>query len=295
MLGKRGSRSRTVLRVLVRLTRCVALAVALVAVVGFALRQTNVLDRHFIFFPERDLEGDPGQAGLEFEDVFFTASDGVRLHGWFVPAESRTTLVWFHGNAGNIGHRVDNLSLLHRRTGLSIFIFDYRGYGRSEGDISEEGTYLDGQAALNYVRLEIGRDLETDVILFGRSLGAGVAVEMAVRNRVRGLILESAFSSVRGMAKRVYPLLPSAVVASFLKTDYDSLSKIRGVEAPLLVLHGDRDDVVPMEQGLELFEAANEPKCFYTIRGAGHNDTYVVGGDEYFQTLREFVLDPTGS
>ena len=283
------------LRVLVRLTRCVALAVALVAVVGFALRQTNVLDRHFIFFPERDLEGDPGQAGLEFEDVFFTASDGVRLHGWFVPAESRTTLVWFHGNAGNIGHRVDNLSLLHRRTGLSIFIFDYRGYGRSEGDISEEGTYLDGQAALNYVRLEIGRDLETDVILFGRSLGAGVAVEMAVRKRVRGLILESAFSSVRGMAKRVYPLLPSAVVASFLKTDYDSLSKIRGVEAPLLVLHGDRDDVVPMEQGLELFEAANEPKRFYTIRGAGHNDTYVVGGDEYFQTLREFVLDPTGS
>lgn len=283
------------LRVLVRLTRGVALAVALVAVVGFVLRQTNVLDKYFIFFPERDLIGDPGQAGLEFEDVFFTASDGVRLHGWFVPGESRATLVWFHGNAGNIGHRVDNLSLLHRRTGLSIFIFDYRGYGRSEGDISEEGTYLDGQAALDYIRLHKGRDLETEVILFGRSLGAGVAVEMAVRNRVRGLILESAFPSVRGMAKRVYPLLPSAVVAAFVKTDYDSLSKIRGVEAPLLVLHGDRDTVVPMEQGLELFEAANEPKRFYTIRGAGHNDTYIVGGDEYFRTLREFVLDLTGS
>ena len=283
------------LRVLVRLTRGVALAVALVAVVGFALRQTNVLDRHFIFFPERDLAGDPGQAGLEFEDVFFAASDGVRLHGWFVPGESRTTLVWFHGNAGNIGHRVDNLSLLHRRTDLSIFIFDYRGYGRSEGNISEEGTYLDGQAALDYIRLQKGRDLETEVILFGRSLGAGVAVEMAARNRVRGLILESAFSSVRGMAKRVYPLLPSAVVASFLKTEYDSLSKIRGVEAPVMVLHGDRDRVVPFEQGLELFAAANEPKRFYTIRGAGHNDTYVVGGEEYFDALRDFVRDLTGS
>ena len=289
-----GPRSVAALRTAKKLLRAVVAALAIVVVVGLALRQANVLDRHFIFFPERELVGTPADLGLEFEDVIFPASDGVRLHGWYVPGENDITLLWFHGNAGNISHRLDNLQILRRRLGVSIFIFDYRGYGRSEGTVSERGTYLDAEAALDYLRLQRNLDLERGLVLFGRSMGCAVAVEMATRRRVYALILESPFTSIRGMTKRIYPYLPSSLLTSFLQTRYDSLSKIRDVNSPLMVLHGDRDDIVPIDEGREIFDAANEPKRFYAIQGAGHNDTYVIGGEAYFDALKSFVENPTG-
>ena len=247
-----------------------------------------MLERSFIYFPERELIGNPADFGLPFDDVSFTASDGLRLHGWFVPGKGDVTWLWCHGNAGNISHRLENLRLLHDELGVGVFIFDYRGYGRSEGSPSEEGTYRDAEAALAYVLSRPDLDSRR-IMYFGRSLGAAVAVELATRRPPFALILESPFTSMADLARHHYRLLPAT---GLIRTKYDSLSKIGNVRVPLLVLHGDEDDIVPFESGKRLFEAASEPKRFYTIRGAGHNDTYIVGGREYFRALREFVEDP---
>jgi len=251
------------------------------------------LEKYVIYVPERAIEMTPRSEGLAYEDVWFPATDGVKLHGWLVPApEARFTLVWFHGNAGNISHRVDNIKYLHRSLGPpllpNIFIFDYRGYGRSAGslsDLSEEATYHDADGALAYLR---GRpDLApTKLVYFGRSLGAAIAVEMARHHAPAGLILETPFTSIKDMARVALPFLP---VGGLLRTKYDSLSKMQEIRVPLLVLHGDRDDVVPYEQGRRLFEAANQPKTFYTIRGAHHNDTYIVGDRPYFDAWARFL------
>jgi len=243
-----------------------------------------------IFYPTAALVRTPGDVGLEFQDLFFTTVDGVRLNGWFIPnRDARTTLVWFHGNAGNISHRVENIKLLHDKIKINIFIFDYRGYGLSEGIVSEEGTYQDGEAALGFVKKQLRVDAK-DMIIFGRSLGAAVAAEMAGRTDCRALILETPFVSIREMAKTVFPLLP---LGPLLQTRYDIVEKIGKIKVPLLVLHGDRDEVVPYEQGKKVFAAAPGPKDFYTIKGAGHNDTYIVGGDAYFQRLKVFIETAT--
>ncbi len=261
---------------------------------GLIARQVGLLDRYFLFFPDKTIMETPADYGLEYEDVFFEASDGVRLHGWFVPGESDVTLLWFHGNAGNIGNRARNIALLHERVGVKIFIFDYRGYGRSEGGVTERGTYLDAEAALAYLRSR--EDVNADrFALFGRSLGAAVAVEIAARHQFHAVILETPFTSIADMAKRLYPVLSAIFpVGAVVKSKYDALSRIKDVHAPLLVLHGDADDIVPLDIGRRLYDAANEPKRFYTIEGAGHNDTYLVGGEPYFEELRRFIENPAG-
>ena len=264
----------------------VAVAVA-VAVFSFS-RWGSVIERTFIYFPDRDLVAGPADMGLAFEEVWLAASDGVQLHGWFVPGDSEVTWLWFHGNAGNISHRLENLRRLHDELEVGILLFDYRGYGRSRGTPSEEGTYLDAEAALAYLRSR--DDIDADrIVYFGRSVGAAVAVELATRHPPYAVILESPFPSIQDMARRTYPFLP---IGRFLRTRYDSMAKVGRLAAPLLVLHGDRDDIVPLEAGRKLFDAAGDPKVFYVIRGAGHNDTYVAGGNEYFRVLREFVEDP---
>jgi len=252
----------------------------------FALLSACRIEDGMIFHPSPTLAGTPRQVGLEFEDIFFTTSDGVRLNGWFIPhPESRSTLVWFHGNAGNISHRIDNIKLLHDKVKVNVFIFDYRGYGRSEGHVSEAGTYLDGEAALDLLRKKLG--VKSDkIILFGRSLGAAVATEMATRFINQGLILESPFISIAEMARIVLPFLP---IRFLLQTRYDVGTTIKKIRVPLLVLHGDRDEIVPFSHGEAIFDKAPEPKKFFAIPGANHNDTYVIGGENYFQQIKEFV------
>jgi fermentation-respiration switch protein FrsA (DUF1100 family) len=241
------------------------------------------LEHRFIFHPDKSIYQTPGEAGLIFDDVYFLTTDGVRLNGWYIPYPgAHKTLLWFHGNAGNISHRVRNIRLLHDNLGINMLIFDYRGYGRSAGKISESGTYLDGIAAVEF----LGRRYHVPprkLVIFGRSLGAAVAAETATRFEVLALILESPFVSVPEMAGAVFPLLP---VGPLLTTQYNTLEKVKRVKSPLLILHGDRDEVVPFSQGRKVFEAAAEPKRFYTIAGAGHNDTYLVGGNAYFAALR---------
>jgi fermentation-respiration switch protein FrsA (DUF1100 family) len=244
------------------------------------------LERRFIFHPEKEIFQTPAAAGLAFDDVWFAAEDGIRLNGWYIPhAGAEITFLWFHGNAGNISHRVDNIRFLHEQLGVNIFIFDYRGYGRSDGTASEEGTYRDGRAALRYLREHYGV-APSHLVLFGRSLGAAVAAQMATEQEQLLLILESPFVSVPEMAR---VLLPPIGVARLLSTQYNVAEALRRVTSPVLVLHGDRDEVVPFSQGQRVFAAAPEPKRFYAIGGAGHNDTYLAGGDHYFAALREAV------
>jgi uncharacterized protein len=166
------------------------------------------MEERFIFFPEARIEQTPRDLALDFDDVYFTAADGLRLNGWFVPhAGAQATLLWFHGNAGNISHRLENIKLLHEKVKVHIFIFDYRGYGRSEGRTTEAGTYLDGEAAIRHLRSRKEVDPER-IVFFGRSLGAAVAVELATREEAAALILETPFVSIRAMARLALPLLP---------------------------------------------------------------------------------------
>ena len=273
------------------LLRRAVLVLIAVFVVGALLRCSHVIDRSFIYFPSRDIEATPGDLGMHFEDISFKATDGVALHGWFVTGGGDTTLVWFHGNGGNISHRVGNIRELVERLGVNVFIFDYRGYGRSEGTPSEEGTYLDAEAAIAHLRSRDDVDPQK-LIYFGRSLGCAVAAEMAIMHPPRALICESGFTSVRAMATKVYPFLPG--LQFLVTTKYDTLEKIARVGVPVMVLHGDRDEIVPFSMSKELYDAVKGPKRFYTIEDAGHNDTYHVGGPPYFEALQDFVDEVTG-
>ncbi len=246
------------------------------------------LEKFALYVPDRPLRATPQTEGLAYEEVWFSASDGVKLHGWLVPApDARATVVWFHGNAGNIGDRVDNIGYLHRRLRVNVFIFDYRGYGRSDGslsDLSEEATYRDGHGALAYLRAR--PDLaHTRLVYFGRSLGAAIAVELARTHPPAGLILETAFTTLKDVARVHYPFVP----LWFLRTKYESLRKIPEIRVPVMIVHGDRDEIVPLDQAHRLYAAANEPKRLYIIRGAHHNDTYVAGGARYFEEWATFL------
>ena len=249
------------------------------------------IENKLIFHPDNDINSTPKEYGLEYDDVAFHAEDGVKLHGWFIYGKKRPldkdtyTLLWFHGNAGNIGHRLENISMLYDRIPVNIFIFDYRQFGKSEGKISEKGTYLDAKAALAY--LHSRKDIDIDKIIFyGRSLGSAVAIDLALKEECRSLILETPFTSIKEMAKLLHPILPLHYV---IRTKYDSITKIKDVKVPVLIIHGDKDDYVPIEQGRKLYEAVNGPKEFYTVPGGNHNDIYMAGGEEYFNVIKRYI------
>ena len=256
-------------------------------VLGFVL--WSQLEKRYIFFPTSDIEQTPEQGGLEYEDVFLTTEDGLRLHGWYVPGESDVTWLWFHGNGGNIGHRIDELVMAHRRTGANIFIFDYRGYGESEGKPSEKGTYLDARAVMEYLSSRPDVD-QSRIVYLGHSLGAAVAVELSLTQPPMAMVLVSPFASIGDMARVAYPLLP---VHLLVRNRYDSLAHIQRIHRPVLILHGDQDKTVPLSQGRKLFEAANQPKQWKVLPGAAHNDTYYAGGAAYWDTLAEFLASLT--
>jgi len=250
------------------------------------------IEKKLIFHPDRSNDHTtPDAYDIEYDDVTFRTEDGLNLNGWFIPGKKSSpdddlhTLLWFHGNSGNINRRLDNIKMLHDRVPVNVFIFDYRQYGMSEGKISEKGTYIDSRAALAYLRSRSDVNNET-IIFFGRSLGSAISVELAVKEKCCALILETPFTSIKEMGKKLYPYLPFTF---FLRTKYDTLSKIGDIKVPTLIMHGDKDELVPIEHGKILYEKANDPKEFYTIPGAMHNDTHIVGAEEYFDVIRDFV------
>lgn len=242
---------------------------------------------HLIYYPgtpSRTLQSTPAQIGLAYREVALTASDGIRLHGWFVPAEpQRGVLLFFHGNAGNISHRLDSLRLFHE-LGLSVLLFDYRGYGRSEGEPSEAGTYLDAGAAWDYLTGELGFKPER-IVLFGRSLGAAIAARTAALHPPGALIIDSGFASIPELAEIHYPYLPVRLLSRFEYATGEHLAK---VEAPVLVIHSEGDDLVPFEQGRHLYEAAGEPKTFLAIEG-GHNEAFLASYHRYQAAVDDFL------
>ncbi|MES9876416.1 MAG: alpha/beta hydrolase [Candidatus Sedimenticola sp. 1PA] len=240
-----------------------------------------------IYFPgiqSRQIDYTPDRFGLDYEDVNITTEDDVKLHGWFLPATSpRATLLFFHGNAGNISHRSDSLKLFHR-LGLDVLIIDYRGYGQSEGKPSEQGTYLDAEAAWRYLTRDRGVD-GRGIILFGRSLGGSIAAYLASNREVMGLIIESAFTSVPDIAAELYPLLPVRLLARF---KYDTRAYLDGVSAPVMINHSREDEIAPFSHGEALFEAASQPKRFHELQG-GHNVGFLSNTAAYFKALDGFI------
>jgi len=240
-----------------------------------------------IYYPDvagRSLSATPQRIGLSFEDVELLTGDGVRLHGWFVPGDNpRGSLLFFHGNAGNISHRLDSIAIFNRMD-LDVFIIDYRGYGQSQGRVSESGTYRDAEAAWSYLVETRGIDASR-IIVFGRSLGASIAAWLASRHRPAALILESSFSSVPSMAQRLYPFLPVRWLSRF---SYDTRRYVSRIACPLLVVHSKGDEIIPYAEGRLVFDAAPGNKQFLDIRG-GHNDGFIVTGKPYIDGLSRFI------
>ena len=243
------------------------------------------LEKSMVFAPTRFPEGNWKPAGLAFEDAWFKAADGTKLHGWYCPHEKPKAVVLFcHGNAGNLSDRAGVVRLLHDRIGISVMIFDYRGYGRSEGQPSEAGILQDAQAARRWLAKRAGVD-EGDVVLMGRSLGGGVAVDLAAADGARGLVLESTFTSLPDVAGKLMPWVPAKLL---MQTRLNSLAKIGNYRGPLLQSHGDADRLIPYEFGQRLFANANQPKTFVRIPGGDHNDPQTA---EYYRALEKFLTE----
>lgn len=247
---------------------------------------STMLEHHFLYFPSADLYQTPAAAGLDFEDVTLTTEDGIRLHAWYVPGEpSAPVLLFCHGNAGNMADRVEQLRFLHR-LGVSILLFDYRGYGRSEGRTDEAGTYADARAARAW--LERRAVPAERIVYYGRSLGAAVALRLATEHPPAGLVLETPFSSVSAMGRHHYPLLYLLFGWAF-DAEYDSQARIGNSGAPLLVLAGADDEIAPLAMARQLFNAAPDPKRLYVVPGAGHNDLFFAVDDGYERAWADFL------
>jgi len=257
-----------------------------------------IMQPKFLYSPVREVFYTPGDLGLDFEDVIFKSDDGLELSGWYIPApseglaedasvqpggslatrpagKSKFTVLFCHGNGGNMMHCLDSINIF-RNLGLNCFIFDYRGYGSSEGKPSEEGTYLDVSAAYKWLTEE--KKIQPDkIIAFGRSLGGSIAAQLAMRAGVGGLVVESTFTSYVDIGERFYPYMP---VRWFSRFSYRTIDYIKEVFCPVMLIYSRNDEVVPFDFGLELYEAANEPKKFVEIFGS-HNDGFLVSSEVY--------------
>ena len=253
----------------------------IVFAVGIFFVQPNL-----VYYPEykRDITGTPDDVGIAYETVELATDDGETLHSWFVPAPDATaTVLFFHGNAGNLSHRMGYLSMFYR-LGYNTFIIDYRGYGQSSGVPSESGTYRDAQAAWQYVTVKKGI-APSSIVLFGESLGGAVAAWLATRKEPGLLVLASAFTSVPDMGAKLYPFLPVWLLSRF---EYNTIEYLRDVTCPVFVAHSPQDEIVPFTQGQALYEAAPGPKQFLELQG-GHNNGFIYMQEDWVKALGDFI------
>jgi fermentation-respiration switch protein FrsA (DUF1100 family) len=245
----------------------------------------------FLYSPVRELPYTPAELGLDFEEVFFKTGDRVQLHGWYIPApNSEFTVLFCHTNGGNMMYQLDSINIFYN-LGLSCFIFDYRGYGISQGQPSEHGTYLDARAAFRWLTKKKKIPAEKTIV-FGRSLGGSIAAYLAGKAKPRGLVIESAFTSYIAIGSKFYPYMP---VKWFARFKYPTIEYMRKVTCPVLVIHSRNDEIIPFEFGLQLYEAANEPKEFVELYG-GHNDGFLISSETYKKAWTkwlEFLKDST--
>lgn len=266
----------------------IVLSVIGLAAVAYALILLWVYARQSrrVYRPLRELIAAPAARGLAYDDVIFTAEDGVRLHGWYVPrADARYVLLFFHGNTRNISWCLDSLELFHR-LGFSTFLFDYRGYGRSEGRPDEAGTYRDARAAWEYLVRERGIEAGR-IVMLGRSLGGAIAAWLAARHAPRALVLESTFLSFPDVAAELHPRLPARLLARYR---YPVKEYLREVRSPVLVIHSRDDELIPYRHGCQLYEVAGEPKRLASIAGPHYNG-YLLSGEQYAEALARFFAE----
>jgi fermentation-respiration switch protein FrsA (DUF1100 family) len=238
----------------------------------------------FVFFPDPELLSNPAKHGLPFRDLTLTTSDSVKLHAWYLPADSsRGVILFCHGNGGNISYVIETLAALHG-LGFDVLAFDYRGYGLSEGEPEEEGLYRDADAAWNFLVDERGVD-PSSIVLHGRSLGGGVATYLATKHRPAALILESTFTSIPDIGAKIFPYFPIRLLSQI---KFETLKRLPGIEAPVLVIHSRDDEMIPFDHGRSLFAAAKEPKEFLEI-GGDHNSGFHVSGRKYVEGIGGFL------
>jgi len=243
------------------------------------LKQDNL-----VYFPSREIIHTPHDANLDYKDVGFQTKDGVNIAGWYIPAGgNKATVILCHGNGGNISFFLEHVKILNT-LGLNVLSFDYRGYGKSGGAPSEEGTYLDAEAAWDYLVGSYGKTPQ-DIIVVGHSLGGAVATELALRRNPAALIVESSFTSLPALGAKIYPWLPVRLIAKY---QYDSIDKVDRILCPKLFIHSVDDDIVPFEEGKDLFEKASQPKDFLQIKGS-HNDGLILSGKIYSDGLMKFL------
>ena len=254
------------------------LAIIYLTLLGLAF----LFQRSLQYFPDSSPVPLPqGERFRDLQEVQLISADGLRLWAWHWPGRQAATLLVLHGNAGHRGHRLGWIEDLHA-LGCGIFILDYRGYGGSGGAPTEGGLYQDAEAAVNWLR----RHGERQLVYMGESMGCGVAVELATRQPAAGLILQSGFSSAVEVAGKAYPYLP---VRFLMKDRYESVAKMPKISCPVLVIHGERDSMIPIRLGRALYDAAREPKEWLAVPGAGHNDVPDVGGKEYLRKIDDFL------
>jgi alpha-beta hydrolase superfamily lysophospholipase len=257
-----------------------ALAIALVAFTVWIVACQSSL----VYFPSRQLDAVPADSGMSYEDVHFKAADGVGLHGWIVPAEDeRGAVLLCHGNGGNISHRLDLISLFHRLD-LTVLAFDYRGYGKSEGDPDEEGTYLDAEAAWRQL-VDVRSMASSKIVVYGRSLGGAICSRVAVEHSPGALVLDSTFTSITDAGQEIYPFLPVGLLSRF---EYATIENVKRVGCPVLVIHSKDDELIPFHHGQDLFDAAPEPKRLIGVKG-GHNENFSVSYEAYRDGLLAFL------
>ena len=257
--------------------------VFIVIVIAVVIGYVKYIENRIIFYPMKDIEFTPDLVGLTFEDIYIKTQDNLQINGWFIPHDSaKYTLLLCHGNAGNLGHRLEKLLILHKIP-LNIFIFDYRGYGKSQGKPCESGIYLDAAAAYDYLVNE--RKISPEhIVCYGESLGTAAAVHLAAGKKVGALIVESGFSRGKDMAKRIYPFLPA-----FLFSDtFDNLSRIKKIGAPKLFIHSKNDEIVPFSLARKLYDAAPGPKRFTELIG-GHNTAFLDSQQDYLASIKAFI------
>lgn len=271
-----------------RLCWCLLVALPLLFVYGCALLNG------YILVPKQQITSTPAKYRIRYQEVWFPAPDGVKLNGWFLPGRPDLPLVLlFHGNAGNLSDNVEYLHLLHD-SGFPLFIFDYRGFGKSDGQaLHERDLYRDARGALNYLESRGWR--RDGMIFFGQSLGSAVALQMALEKRPAGLVMESSFTSMPDMVKHVSPLAYYTVGWWSIDLPLDNLDKIARARVPLLLIHGDRDAVVPLAMSRRLFARAKAPKMLHIVAGGGHCNAYEVAPDGYLAAWRSYLLSVTAA
>jgi len=258
----------------------------LAAAYGGVVLLVYLFQSHLVFYPGtgRELIATPARIGLSYEDLHLETSDGISLHGWYIPAtQPHGTVLFLHGNAGNISHRLDSVLMFHR-LGYNMLIFDYRGYGNSSGAPTEQGTYSDAEAAWHYLT-EQRHTPSCRIVLYGESLGGAVAAWLAARQTPAALVIASGFTSVPDLAQNIYPFLPVRWLA---RIRYDTREYLRSVAVPVLIAHSPEDDIIPFEHGRALFAAANPPKQFLELAG-GHNDGFIFMRESWVKVLGDFL------